>query len=118
MSKEEHYEKGMEHFGDDRLDLAIEELGRALEENPKYGDALHALAMCHYHNQDLDKAINYGTRFKDVAPKDPLAFTSLSMFYLAKGSKEKAEEMGGKAQALDFEQAQREAQERESGPAE
>ena len=115
MSKEEHYEKGMEYFGEDQLDLAIQELEKALEEDTDYADVLHALGMCCYHNKDLDGAIRYGTRFKEVEPENPLAYTSLSMFFQAKGWIEKAEEMGGKAQAAGFEEAQREAQ--EGGPA-
>ena len=111
MSKEKHYEKGMEYFGDDQLDLAIQELEKAVEEDADYADALHALAMCCYHNKDLDGAIRHGTRFKEVEPENPLAYTSLSMFFQAKGWIEKAEEMGGKAQAVGFEEAQREARE-------
>ena len=111
MSKEKHYEKGMEYFGDDQLDLAIQELEKAVEEDAEYADALHALAMCCYHNKDLDGAIRHGTRFKEVEPENPLAYTSRSMFFQAKGWIEKAEEMGGKAQAVGFEEAQREARE-------
>ena len=115
MSKEEHYEKGMEYFGEDQLDLAIQELEKALEEDADYADVLHALGMCCYHNKDVDGAIRYGTRFKEVEPENPLAYTSLSMFFQAKGWIEKAEEMGGKAQVAGLEEAQREAQEGGSG---
>ncbi len=111
MSKEENYNQGMEYFGEDQLDLAIQVLEKALEEDAEYGDDLHAAAMCCYHNKDLDKAIDYGTRFKDVEPDNPLAYTGLSMFFQAKGWIERAEEMGGKAQAVGFEEAQREVQE-------
>ena len=45
MSHEEHYEKGMELFAEDQLELAIEELKQAVEANPEFGDALHALTI-------------------------------------------------------------------------
>ena len=85
MSKEDHYLKGMDLFADDRMDEAVSAFDRALEEDANYGDALHAAAMCCYHNKDLDRALNYGLRYRDVEPDNPLAYTSLSMFYHAKG---------------------------------
>ena len=104
MSKEDHYMKGMDHFVDDQFELAIEELGFAIGLDSEYGDALHALAMCYYHQKNYDQALKFGKRFKDVAPDDPLAYTSLSMFYVAKGMIEEAEEMGEKARTSDTEE--------------
>jgi tetratricopeptide (TPR) repeat protein len=101
MSREEHFEKGMELFASDRLDEAIEELGKALEVDPDYGDALHALAMSHYHQGDVDQAIQYGERLRQAEPENIHAYTSLSMFYNAKGFIAKAEEMGAKAAQLE-----------------
>jgi Flp pilus assembly protein TadD len=97
MSKEEHYEKGMECFAEDHLESAIQELSQAVELDPGYGDALHALAMCYYHHENFDQALKYGKQFLDVEPRNPLAYTSLSMFYNAKGMIKEAEEMGMKA---------------------
>ena len=101
MSHEEHYEKGMELFAEDQLELAIEELKQAVEANPEFGDALHALTMCYYHHGDLDQALEYGKRFRDQEPSNPLAFTSLSMIYHAKGMVPEAEEMGAKAKTAE-----------------
>ena len=101
MSHEEHYEKGMEHFAEDRLELAIEELKQAVEANPEFGDALHALTMCYYHHGDLDQALEHGKCFRDQEPSNPLAYTSLSMIYHAKGMVPEAEEMGAKARTAD-----------------
>ncbi|RPI24738.1 MAG: tetratricopeptide repeat protein [Acidobacteria bacterium] len=94
----EHYEKGMDHFSEDRLDEAIAEFGRALEADPGYADAFHALAMCHYHKGEFDQAIEWGQRYRAADPDNPLAYTSLSMFYQAKGMITEAEEMGALAQ--------------------
>jgi len=98
MQASEHYEKGMDHFSEDRLDEAIAEFGQAVKLEPRYADALHALAMCHYHKGDYDRAVEWGERYREADPESPLPYTSLSMFYQAKGMITKAEEMGALAQ--------------------
>lgn len=100
MTKEEHYLKGMDLFAEDDLDGAIQSFETALEIDPDYGDSLHALAMCWYHQKNFEKAVEVGLRFKDAEPKNPLAYTSLSMFYNARGMIAKAEEMGAKAMSV------------------
>ena len=112
MSREEHYEKGMELFAEDQIDEAIEELTKAVEEDPQYADALHALAMSYYHKGDYDSAIKYGEQLKEVDPS-VLTYTSLSMAYQKKGMIEKAEEMGGKAKVAGFKEAIKESKEKE-----
>jgi tetratricopeptide (TPR) repeat protein len=98
MTPEEYYEKGMDEFSEDRLDEAIAEFRKALEKDSNYADAVHALAMCHFHKGDYDQAVHWGHRYRDIEPDSPLAYTSLSMFYHAKGMVPEAEEMGAKAQ--------------------
>lgn len=100
MSAIDHYEKGMELFSEDQLDEAISELKKAVEADPGFGDALHALAMSFYHQGDIDQAIQYGEKMREVEPENVHAYTSLSMFYNAKGFIEKAEEMGAAAARL------------------
>jgi tetratricopeptide (TPR) repeat protein len=100
MNKEEHYFQGMEFFGEDKLEEAIEALLKAVAEDPEYGDALHALAMTYYHGGDLDRAIEFGERLRKAEPRNVHAYTSLSMFYNAKGFIAKAEEMGALAAKL------------------
>jgi tetratricopeptide (TPR) repeat protein len=90
----------MELFAEDRLDRAIEELSKALDLDPRYGDALHALAMSYYHLGDIDKAVELGERLRIAEPENVHAYTSLSMFYNAKGFIAKAEEMGEQAAKL------------------
>ncbi len=106
MSKEDYYLKGMDLFAGDHMDEAVAAFDRALEEDANYGDALHAAAMCCYHAKDLDRALKYGLRYRDVEPDNPLAYTSLSMFYHAKGWIQEAEDMGAKAQAAALKQAE------------
>ena len=98
-SQQDHYFQGMELFGDDDLDGGISEFQKALAIDESYGDALHAIALCHYHLGQLNEAVEYGERLRSVEPDNPLAYTALSMFYNAKGMIAKAEEMGAKAGA-------------------
>jgi len=100
MSKETHYDKGMDLFTEDRLEQAIEQLNQALEIDPDFGDVLHALAMTHYHAGDISKAIEIGERFLKVEPDNVHAYTSLSMLYNTKGFIQKAEEMAEQASKL------------------
>ena len=97
MTAEDYYLAGMEHFSEDRLDEAIGQFRKAVQVDPSYGDAFHALAMSHHHKGEYDSAIEWGERYRDLDPDSPLAYTSLSMFYQAKGMIEKAEEMGALA---------------------
>jgi tetratricopeptide (TPR) repeat protein len=100
MSKEDHYNQGMEFFAQEQLDEAIASYERALEEDPNYADALHALAMAQAHRGNLDKAIELGKRLIEVAPDDELAYTSLSIFYQQKGMIAEAEQIGAQARTL------------------
>ena len=100
MTKEDHYNAGMELFAQDRLDEAIAAYERALAEDPNYADALHALAMTHANRGDLDRAIELGRRLIEVAPEDELAHTSLSIFYQQKGMIAEAEHIGARARTL------------------
>ena len=102
MNKEDHYNQGMDHFAQDRLDDAVAEYLRALEEDPNYGDALHALAMTYAHQEKIDQAIEVGKRLIEVAPDDELAYTSLSIFYQQKGMIAEAENIAAKARTLSW----------------
>jgi tetratricopeptide (TPR) repeat protein len=100
MTKEENYNQGMELFAQDKLDEAVAAYGRALEEDPNYADALHALAMTYAHQEKLDQAIEVAKRLIQAAPDDELAYTSLSIFYQQKGMIAEAEQIAAKARTL------------------
>lgn len=102
MSKEDFYNQGMELFAQDKLDEAIGAYLRALEEDPNFADALHALAMTYAHQEKLDQAIEVGRRLVDAAPDDELAYTSLSIFYQKKGLIAEAEAIAAKARTLSW----------------
>src|ERR671919_1151201 len=90
----------MELFTQDKLDEAIAAYEQALQEDPSYVDALHALAMTYAHQEKLDDAIRIGKRLIEVAPDDELAYTSLSMFYQQKGMIAEAEHVAAQARTL------------------
>ena len=100
MAKEDDYNHGMELFAEGKLDEAIRAYQKALEEEPTYADALHALAMALAHQERLDEAIEIGKKLIEVSPEDELAYTSLSIFYQRKGMIAEAEEIGAKARTL------------------
>lgn len=92
----------MELFAQDHLDEAVAAYLRALEQDPDYPDALHALAMTYAHQEKFDQAIEAGKRLVEVAPDDELAYTSLSIFYQQKGMIAEAEQIAAKARTLSW----------------
>lgn len=100
VNKEDFYNQGMAHFVEDRFDDAVAAYLRALDEDPNYVDALHALAMTYAHQEKLDEAIAVAQRLIAAAPDDELAYTSLSIFYQQKGMIAEAEDVGAKARTL------------------
>jgi tetratricopeptide (TPR) repeat protein len=102
VSKEEHYNEGMEFFAQDKLDEAAAAYQKALEEDPNYVDALHALAMTYGHQDKLDQAIEVAKRLIELAPDDELAYTSLSIFYQRKGMIAEAEQVAAQSRTLSW----------------
>ncbi len=99
MNKEEFYNEGMEYFAEDNLDDAVAAYLHALDEDPNYAEALHALAMTYAHQEKFDQAIDVQALIA-AAPEDEFAYTSLSIFYQQKGMIAEAEEVGAKARTL------------------
>jgi superkiller protein 3 len=90
----------MDLFAEDKLDEAVAAYRRALEEDPGYADALHALAMTYAHQDKLNEAIEVGKKLIEAAPDDELAYTSLSIFYQQKGMVAEAEAIAAQARTL------------------
>lgn len=100
--KEALYDEGLDLAFDEDYRAAIEKYRAALEIDPEYTDALHALAMAYAELGDLDQAIEAGKRLCEVAPDDILAHTSLSTFYMNKNMVPEAEAESAKARMLDW----------------
>ena len=107
--KEDLYDEAVDLFADDKFDEAKELYKKALEVDPKYGDAAHGLALCYKSKGDLDSAIAVTQSYVEQEPDDILAFTNLSMFYQQKGMIKEAEAAGAEARRLDWKRQLREA---------
>jgi len=113
VTKEDYYNQGMELFVQDKLDGAVESFQKALQADPDYADALHALAMAYANQNKLDEAIEAGKKLIEVNPEDELAYTSLSIFYQRKGMIAEAEQIAAKARTLGWKRQLEEKKETE-----
>jgi tetratricopeptide (TPR) repeat protein len=102
MTKEEHYDQGMAEFAMAEYDNAIECYRKAVEIDPSYFDAWHALGMACLRVNKIPEAIEAGKRAIEISPNDMLAHTSLSMYYLRAGDKAMAEKEKGLAAVLSW----------------
>ena len=100
--KEELYDAAVDLYADGKYDEAIEVYESALEQDPRYADALHGIVMCYQAKGDLDMAIELTKKYLAQDPEDILAFTNLSMFYQKKGMIKEAEDAGTEARRLDW----------------
>ena len=73
------YRQGLAHYGKRAYPEAIAAYRRALAERPEWSDCLQALGMAQMHAGELQEALRNLLRVTELAPEDPLAFTSLSM---------------------------------------
>jgi superkiller protein 3 len=101
-TKEELYDRAIDHFADGELDQAIETYRAAIALDESYVDAWHGLAMAYNDAQRYADAIEAGKRLCELTPDDVLAHTSLSRFYQAAGRIPEAEAEGAKARMLDW----------------
>lgn len=101
-SKEALYDEGLDLAFDENYREAIEKYKAALELDPGFTDALHAMAMAHAEIGELDEAIEAGKKLCEIAPDDILAHTSLSTFYMNKDMIPEAEAESAKARMLDW----------------
>jgi tetratricopeptide (TPR) repeat protein len=107
-------DEAVDQYADGNYDDAIALYRKALELDPRCGDAFTGLAMCHQAKGDLDAAIEVTKRYVEVEPEDLLGFTNLSMFYQKKGMIKEAEAAGAEARRLDWRRQLREAKEKGS----
>jgi tetratricopeptide (TPR) repeat protein len=100
----EHYRQGLAHYGKLAFREAIESYRLALAERPEWSDALQALGMAQMHAGDLEPALATLERVTQLAPEDPLGFTSLSMCLQRMNRIADAETAQAKARMLSWKQ--------------
>ena len=108
-TKEELYDRAVDHVADDELDQAVEVYQAALALDPGFVDAWHGLAMAYNELRQYPQAIEAGKKLCELAPDDILAHTSLSRFYQAADMVPEAEAEGAKARMLDWKRQLEEA---------
>ena len=91
QDKKSLFKRGMGKFAGQDFSGAIEEFEKALEIDPVFADAHQSMAHCHEKLGDLDAALQCALRAVEHSPDDPLAHTSLSIFYQRKGMIPEAE---------------------------
>lgn len=100
--KKTHYMNGLKLFGASKNEEAIEAFEKALEEDPEWSDCLQALSMALMNAGRLDEALEKSLKNTELAPNDPLAFTSLSMIYQRLERIDDAETAQNKARLLSW----------------
>lgn len=100
----DHYMRGMTLYGEGKNEEASEAYRAALALEPDWSDCLQALGMAQMNAGHLDEALATLQRVVELAPEDPLAFTSLSMIWVRKENIEEAEKAQAKARMLSWKQ--------------
>jgi Flp pilus assembly protein TadD len=94
MSLQDQYDDAMFEFSGGNYDAAIARLNAILAEEVNHFEARLALGMAYYRKGDYASAIAEGHRAEKLRPKDQLAHTNLSLFYMKSGDKTRAEHHG------------------------
>jgi len=100
----DHYRQGLAHYGKRAYADAIEAYRRALAERPDWSDCIQALGMAQMHAGMLEEALRTLERVTELAPEDPLGFTSLSMCLQRLDRISDAETAQAKARMLSWKQ--------------
>ena len=90
QEKSPHYWLGVSYYNSDKLDLAIEELNKALELDPDFPDALNMIAYTFADKGNFEKAIEYFKRYAAVLPGAANPLDSMAELYLRMGRLEDA----------------------------
>lgn len=91
-TKKEHYNKGLDLFGNEKYEEAIEEYDKAIALEPDDGELYLAKSMAYHRMKDLDKALESAKKAVELSPREPLFYTNLSRIYQQKGMIQEAED--------------------------
>src|SRR5437763_490698 len=93
-NEQEQYDDAMFDFSMGNYDGAIAKLKSLVAADPNNFDAQLSLGMAHYRKGEFVEAIMEGHKAEKLRPKEQLAHTNLSLFYMKAGDKQKAEHHG------------------------
>jgi Flp pilus assembly protein TadD len=102
----EHYLRGLSHYGKMELAEAVAAFEQALKAKPEWPDALHGLSMALLKSSRYEEALTVGKRLVELDPEDPAYRTSLSMIYQRLDRIEEAETEQAKSRHLAWKQDQ------------
>ncbi len=94
MTLQEEYDDAMFDFSRGDFARAVGKLRAVLTQEPAHYEAQLALGMAYYRQGDLRSAIREGHKAERLRPKEQLAHTNLSLFYMKSGDKITAEHHG------------------------
>src|SRR3954464_2476119 len=94
QTSQERYDDAMFDFSTGDNSSAIEKLKALVTEDPQNFDAQLSLGMAYYRQGDYAQAIIEGHKAEMLRPKEQLAHTNLSLFYMKAGDKKTAEHHG------------------------
>jgi len=100
----EHYKAGLAAFGVNDHERAIVCYEQAIALRQDWDECLQALGIAQMRAGRLDDALATALRVTEMAPEDPLAFTSLSMIYQRRDQIDEAEAAQAKARLLSWKQ--------------
>jgi Flp pilus assembly protein TadD len=99
------YERAIDLFGHGELEEAAAALRAIIEKDPGFYDAYESLGMIYSRQGKFDEAIAWTEKLAALRPEEAMPHTNLSIFYMKKGMKEKAEEEKAKATVIHFQNA-------------
>jgi len=91
-----------------KYEEAIQLFNQVIEQDPKYMDAYHSLAMTYLHSGDVDKAIEVEQKALEVNPDELMSHSNLSIFLQKKGLIKEAEAAKAKSTILSWKQEAKE----------
>ncbi len=91
-TKQDHYNKGLDLFGEGKHEEAIAEYRKALEVDPDDGEIHMAISMSYQQMGNLDQALEAARKAVELEPREPLMYTNLSRIFVKKGMIPEAEE--------------------------
>jgi len=89
-SDQEHFEKGLKYYTDNRLEAALQELNQAVALSPKDAAFLHARANVYYELHDYIRAVNDYSKAIALKPDDAAAYGNRGWSYRHLGRDELA----------------------------